>query len=112
MLLRLEPQDARKSLGIMMVMDGSHLAQIEFLPQKAVDFADHIPLITLEKNDVWQALTSIFMWIIEYLMLAVTINERQWDYIMALITMHILPKSGLVQRFPHVVLYAPTKFQG
>jgi hypothetical protein len=31
---------------------------------------------------------------------------------MALITMHILPKSGLVQRFPHVVLYAPTKFQG
>jgi hypothetical protein len=112
MLLRLEPQDARKSLGIMMVMDGSHLAQIEFLPQKAVDFADHIPLITLEKNDVWQALTSIFMRISEYLMLAVTINERQWDYIMALITMHILPKSGLVRRFPHVVLYAPTKFQG
>ena len=61
---------------------------------------------------MWQALTSVFMRTIEYPMAAITLTERQWNHIMAPITLHVLPKSGLARRFPHAVLYAPQKYQG
>lgn len=85
---------------------------MEYLRQKALEFADHIRLSTLEKNDVWLALTSVFMRIIEYPMAAITLTEQQWSKIMAPITIHVLPKSGLAMRFLHTVLYTPLKFQG
>lgn len=112
LLTQLEPHEARWTLGIMMAMDGSQEAQCEYLLQKAREFADLIQSSALSKNDAWHALVSVFMWIVEYPMAAVSLNSDQWDKVMAPITTSVLAKAGFAKGFPHAVLYAPIQFQG
>jgi hypothetical protein len=81
-LTRLEPNEARKTLGIMIAMDGNQKAEVEFLRNKADIFANYIRCSALDKNDTWQALNTVFMKVIEYPMAAISLTDNKWDYVM------------------------------
>jgi hypothetical protein len=111
-LTRLELAEARRTLGIMMSMDGGQTQQEEFLFTKAAEFADYVRTSTLDKNNTRHALNTVSMHIIEYLMAAISLSEKQWAHITSPIMTQVLPKTGMTCSFPHVVLYTPLKYQG
>jgi hypothetical protein len=45
-------------------------------------------------------------------MATTTMSEKDWKYIMALILLSSLPRSGLDHTFPHHILFGPTTLQG
>jgi hypothetical protein len=66
----------------------------------------------LSKHDTWHALHSTIFKTIEYPMVATTLTDKDWEYVMAPILMAGLPKAGIPRTFPRSVLYGPTERQG
>jgi hypothetical protein len=112
MLTRLEPSDARETLGIMIAMDGNCDAEILHLRAKAEEFADQLRTGFIRKNDAWYALTATIMKTLEYPMPATTISEQDWEHIFKPIRKIGLPKAGFARNLPGTVLFGPAKFQG
>ena len=111
-LQRLEPKDAIETLGIFIAMDGNQKAEVAKLRSKAVEFAEQVRTGFVTRDEAWHALNSTIMKTLEYPMEAISLNRKQWDYIMAPIVKAVLPRSGIVRSFPHDVLYAPDNCTG
>jgi hypothetical protein len=45
----------------------------------------------------------------EYPMEAITLNKKQWDFIMSPVMMATLPRAGIVRTFPRDMVYAPAR---
>jgi hypothetical protein len=66
----------------------------------------------LNKYDAWTALNTCIMKMIKYPLPALTLNKKQYKYFMSPIMSGSLNSIGVVCTFPHVVAYAPLKYQG
>jgi hypothetical protein len=93
-------------------MDGNNKAEVLHLRKKADDFAESMRTGYLSKNDAWYALTATIMKTLEYPMAAVTLNEREWNYIMTPILRASLPRAGIDRTFPRDILFGPSDMQG
>jgi hypothetical protein len=58
------------------------------------------------------ALHSSIMKLLEYLMMAVMLTKKEWDYIVAPILQATLPNMGYVPTFPCDIVYAPKELLG
>ena len=93
-------------------MGGNNREQIIKLRQKTQEFADQIRTGFLNKWDAWYAINSTIMKTLEYPMMATTITEREWDFIMQPIREAGLPKIEVTSKFPKILMYGPKAFQG
>jgi hypothetical protein len=111
-LKRYDPDIAKETLGVFLAMDGNNKDEIIKLRHKTEEFAEQLRTGVINKWDAWYAITSTIMKTLEYPMLATTITESEWDFIMQPIRKSGLPKIELARNFPSKVLYGPKKFQG
>ena len=111
-LTRLEPYEARETLGIFIAMDGNQEAQVEHLRNKANLFAEQIRTGFVSKEEAWHSLHTTIMKTLEYPMEAINLTKPQWDYVMSPILQSVLPRSGIVRTFPRVVVYSPKLYSG
>jgi hypothetical protein len=83
------------------------------MQNKADDFATEIKVKgPRTKNDYWIDLVHTIRKTMDYPLVATQLKEREWDDIMSILHKAALPRCGIVQMFPHAVLYGPKKFQG
>jgi hypothetical protein len=111
-LARHEPQIATETLGVWQAMDGNNKEQIAQLHKKMSEFAECIRTGFLSKNDAWHSIQTTIMKTLEYSMIATTIQEKEWEYIMAPMLKVGLPRAGFARTFPRAVLYGPSLVQG
>jgi hypothetical protein len=112
-ITRKEPFDASKTLGVFIAPDSNRKAQMEYMQNKAKDFASEMRIKGPKtKNDHWIDLVHTIRKTMDYPMAATQLKEREWDDIMSTLHKAALPRCGLVRTFPHAVLYGPKKFQG
>ena len=112
-LRRLEPDEASKTLGIHIAMDGNQEAQTQYLKDKGIEFSDAYRCATgIEKNDAWEGWLSTIMATFRYPAIATTMTESQWDEVMKPVSVVGLNKSGISRNFPRSVLFGPDLFQG
>jgi hypothetical protein len=109
---RHEASTATKTLGVWQAMDGNNLVEVKALRAKTDEFAESMHTGILSKANAWYALTTTILKTLEYLMVATTMTEREWEYIMTPVLKVGLPRSGIVHNFPRDVLYGPKTFQG
>jgi ribonuclease HI len=112
-LKRHEPDHPEVTLGVSLAVDGNSSGTIKKLQQAVKDFVDKIKPCSLSIHDIWQSFTTRIMKTLEYPMAATTLTFHEWDQlIMSPLLKAVLPKAGMNQHFPRVVLYGPTAYQG
>jgi hypothetical protein len=112
-LQRHEPDHPEVTLGVSLAVDGNSSGTIKKLQQAVKDFVDKIKPCSLSIHDIWQSFTTRIMKTLEYPMAATTLTFHEWDQLtMSPLLKAVLPKAGMNQHFPRVVLYGPTAYQG
>jgi hypothetical protein len=111
-LTRLEPHQARKTLGIFLAMDGNFKDQVKYLREKTSEFADSVRTGFLNREDLWYALNSTIMKTLEYPLAAITLIKRQWDYILSPALTALLPRAGFVRTIKRDLIFGPEGTMG
>jgi hypothetical protein len=111
-LVRHDPSMTTETLGVWQAMDRNNSAEIKVLRKKTDEFADSMRTGCLSKADAWYALNSSLLPSLQYPMIATTISEKSWEYIMVPILRVGLPRSGIARNFPRDILYGRKSLQG
>ena len=92
-------------------MDGNNKEEIIKLRKKTEEFAEQLRTGMINKWDAWYAITATIMKTLEYPMLATTITEEEWDFIMRPIRKSGLPKIEVASNFPAKYCTDPRNFK-
>jgi hypothetical protein len=112
-LKRVEPGEAVKTLGVMLLnMEKTDEAKVTNLQQKGEDCWAELIRPFVKTNDVWYALNTTIMKTFEYPMAATCLSRSQWDYVMALVLEAGLNSMQFICKFPHAMVYGPVNSQG
>lgn len=95
MLERLDPDEARKTLGVWLAPDGNNAEQVSQLRQVAEDWREKIRTGHLTRKDAWDALQMTVLKTLEYPLVALTLTEDECTHIMAPILERGLPAAGI-----------------
>ena len=79
---RLEPSEARETLGVFIAMDGNWREEIRALLEKAIQFAEQLRVGQVKPNEAWYAFVVTIMKSLEYPMEATFLSKNDWDSIM------------------------------
>ena len=77
-LLRLEPNQAKETLGIFVSMDSNAKDQINYLLSKTRQIAEYLRISRVGKVETWYTFTTDFLKTIEYPMEATRLTKPQW----------------------------------
>ena len=111
-LERLEPSEARETLGVFIAMDGNWRAQVVQLLELTTVFAQQLRVGSVTPNEAWYAFTVTIMKTIEYPMEATYLSEKDWLSIMKPMVGIVLQRSKFAKTFPRDVFYSSKTFQG
>jgi hypothetical protein len=111
-LRRLQPEEAERTLGVMMAPCENGVAQIAALRSKAKQWAADLRPQHLLRYDVFPLIKSTILKSLEYPMPLTTLNPQTWVSIMSPVLQVCLPKAGICRSFPRAVVFAPLKYQG
>jgi hypothetical protein len=111
-LERLEPSEARETLGVYIAMDGNWREEIKALLEKTSTFADQMRVGFIKPNDAWYAFNTTIMKTLEYPMEATCIDKNGWDKIMKPMVGVVLQRSRIAKNLPRDVFYSSYQFQG
>ena len=112
-LARCEPWEAKETLGIWMAMDGNQKEEVKKLLEKTKLYTDKLRAAGgMEKNDVWESMTTQIMTTLQYPAAATQLTKDEWTTVLKPIMMGALPKAGFNRYFPRKVLFGPRLYQG
>jgi hypothetical protein len=111
-LERLEPSEARETLGVYTAMDGNWREEIRTLREKVIQFAKQLWVGSVKPNKAWYAFIITIMKTLEYPMEATFISKKDWELIMQPMLTIVLQRSRFASTFPRDLLYSPLIFQG
>jgi hypothetical protein len=112
-LTRKEAHEAPLTLGINVAPNGQQEAQMEYLRDKGVEFAESYRSARgLDRNDAWEGMMTTIMATFRYPAVAISLTWAQWNEVIAPVFQAGLNKSGISRMFPRTVLFAPDLFQG
>ncbi|CAJ1953065.1 unnamed protein product [Cylindrotheca closterium] len=111
-LRRLQPDEAERTLGVMMAPLETGTAQHLALREKAKNWAAKFRPQHLLCYDVLPLLKATALKTLEYVMPLSTLGRSDWVSIMSPILQASLHKAGVCRSFPRVVVFAPLKYQG
>jgi hypothetical protein len=99
-LERVDPKEARETLGVFLSMDGNNKEQILQLRQKAEKWSECIRAGYLDREDAWYAINTTIMKSLEYPMMTTTISKREWNFILRPVLETGLPQAGINKKIP------------
>ena len=111
-LRRLQPDEAERTLGVMMAPLETGASQHLALREKAKDWAARFRPRHLLRYDVLPLIKATAMKTLEYVMPLTTLGRSDWVSVMSPILQASLHKAGVCRSFPRVVVFAPLKYQG
>jgi hypothetical protein len=103
-LERLDPSEARETLGVHIAMDGNWREEIRVLKEKSIEFGEQLRVGSVKPNEAWYAFNVTVMK--SYL------SKKDWESIMQPMVTIVLQRSRIAGTFPRSLLYSPLKFQG
>lgn len=109
---RLEPHEARRTLGVRLAPDGNNNAQYDHMVKSAVSWAQKINGSHIKQHDVWTALQTTIIKTMEYPLRATTLKQRECDKIQTEYLRAALPNAGFPFTFPRDVLFGPKELGG
>jgi hypothetical protein len=109
---RIEPSQARTTLGIDLAPDGNTIDQTKSMHGAAVKWADAMRTGKISKMEAWIALNSTIWSTLSYPLPALNLTKKQCEYIMSPILNYALPALGNCRNFPRTMVFAPTKYLG
>ena len=111
-LPRLEPHEARTTLGVNLAPDGNHDSQAHRMRRQAEEWADHVRTGYLQRHEVWVALHSTILRSLDYPLPATSLTFQQCSWIMAPVLQAALPAMGVSRSFPRAMVHAPLSLSG
>jgi hypothetical protein len=111
-LEQLEVHDGRCTLGVHLAPDGNNKAAISHLRRKAEEWRDYIKTGHLNKKDAWLATESTIMKSLLYPLPALTLTEKECNYILAPVLEAGLQSSAICKNYPRAVTYGPKEEGG
>ncbi|CAJ1960198.1 unnamed protein product [Cylindrotheca closterium] len=111
-LRRLEPDEAEKTLGVMLAPledQQAHVAHLKSITKKR---DEQVQSGHLQKCNVIPLIKTKVMKSLEYPMVLTTLDAATWVSIMSPVLQVCLPKAGIFRSFPRDMVLAPLKFQG
>ena len=111
-ITRLEPKEARETLGIMIAMDGNQVAQFNCLRQKAKIYGEQLRTGYIDRHHAWYSYTGVFSKTLEYPMEAINLSLDQWDLIVKEFMGHLLNKMGIVHNMARDLVFSSKKYNG
>jgi hypothetical protein len=111
-LTRLEPSEARKTLGVYVAMDGNWRQQVAVLIILARKFAELLRTSKADCNLTWYAFHTSFMKSLEYPMEAACLTLDQWETIMKPLLGIILQRCGIASTFLRDLVFTSLQYQG
>jgi hypothetical protein len=109
---RKELNQATMSLGINFAPSGCMKDQVAHLRKKAEEWADLLRVKKVSRDGVWYSMNASILKTIEYPLLATTLSQQQFQYIMAPIFLSALPRAGICRYMNREVVYGSLKHQG
>jgi hypothetical protein len=111
-LERLEPWEARRSLGVYQAPDGNMNEQYRVMLGQSEKWASNTRHSRLPRHLVWQSLKVSICMTLKYPLPATTLSKEQCEDIMKPILSAGLSHSGIVNTVKRAVAYGPERFLG
>ena len=111
-LKQLAANEAQKMLGVWLAPDGNNDKQVVEMRKTTVKWAEKVRTGCIDRRDAWQALTLTVMKKLEYPLQALTLTEKECDFIMAPVLLSGLPKAGICRHTPRALIYGDKEHQG
>jgi len=109
---RLEPDEARRTLGVRIAPDGNNLAEAHHLHGVANEWAKHMARAHPTRAEAEFSLRQVLLPKLTYALQATTFDEQQCAEIMKPALSKALPAMGINRHFPRAVAYGPKSHQG
>ncbi len=103
---------AHKTLGVWITPNGNDAAQTEYLSQVANQISSLVATSRLNKFESFMAHRACWFLAVAYSLQTPTLSEREIHKVQTRSMSIFLPKLGLNQHFPRVVLYGPPEMGG
>ena len=111
-LERLDPHEARRTLGVRLAVDGNNKAEMEHRRQEALNWADALRTGRLPRPLAWLHMTTSIYKSLEYPLPATTFTQADCEFILRPVLCAGLPSSGISRNFPRALVHAPRRYQG
>ena len=108
----LDPDEAKKMLGVFLAIDGNNTTHIKHMRRIAEEWADKVRVGHLTRFDAWTAFNTTVMKTLEYPLLALTLTEEECNSIMAPVISGGLSNMGICRAMARSLVYGPLKNQG
>ncbi len=109
---RLEPHEARRTLGVRLAPDGNMETELDYLLDVAKDWQCKMKNSKLGRWESMFSLRNVLLRKLVYPLPATTFNKEQCQLIMSPILAQGLPLAGFIRTFPHALAHGPLKFCG
>ena len=109
---QLEPDDARRGLGIVGAPDGSQTAQQRVLLQKAISWAHSIRASSLHATEVWTAYSSVLMPGLLYPLAVTSLSIGDLKAVQQRVSKLIRNSLHLNKSFPDALFYGAKRYGG
>ena len=104
--------EARKTIGIMLVPDDNNHQQVKIMRQTAMKFGDRVQVGFIRSHDVFSTHNITIMRSLRYSLPAITITEKEYTHIMTPILASVLGKMKIVPTIKRDVIYDLLHLQG
>ena len=111
-LRRLQPDEAERTLGVLMAPLETGAPQLAALKAVAKDWADTLRPQCVAAYDIFPMIRTTVMKSLEYPMPLTTFSQKEWLAIVSPILVRCLPKAGVCRSFKRLVVLAPLRYQG
>jgi len=109
---RLEPSEARRTLGVRLAPDGNMETELAYLLDTAKTWQRQMKNSRLGRWESNFSLRNVIMRKLMYPLPATTFTPKQCKAIMSPILAQGLPLAGYICTFPHALAHGPKKFCG
>ena len=108
----LEPTESQKMLGVWLAPDGNNRRQIEEMRLVSTKWSEQIRTGAISPSDAWQALSLALIKKLEYPLVALTLTEKECQYIMAPALAGGLNRAKICSKIKQAVVYGNIELQG
>jgi hypothetical protein len=109
---RLEPDQAKKALGIMMHPDGNMKEEIQLLKQAASKWCNGLQTKRIHPEEAWYSFKATILRSLEYPLVATTFTQKQCKAILRPVLRAALPLSGVQRRLPSALVHGSMRSRG
>jgi hypothetical protein len=109
---RVEPREAKRTLGVMMAPDGNAMTQYRTSKEKATTYLNRIKHSKLPNHAKWKAITTVLEPAVLYPLMANCNTRNEMMKIEKILSKAKCHALGLNEHFPRAVLHGPTNLGG